>query len=225
MTQAILTSRRKTLDYVNTESHKNPMEIRPHPYAQPRLIDIGIPAGWVTSQPMANQHSLSQIESFSPQDNDDIKLNLYYRGQPLSKASAQAFSIILASKPALKGNQLLSPAEIKSLKEVAGSSTIGDNQFTNDKNSTERKQTPIFNLTNAFTTLINGKTALLIEGRFVAEDGSPTREFIGVFLPRNKECSIVHEAYLEGKSAEKLEPTGFIVYRGIFQRCLKTIRF
>ena len=122
----------------------------------------------------------------------------------------------------------MSPAEIKSLKEVAGSSTIGDNQFTNDKsslNSSNRERKPIFYLTNANTMLISGKTALLIEGRFVAEDGSPTREFIGVFLPRNKECSIVHEAYLEGKSAEKLEPTGFIVYRGIFQRCLKTIRF
>lgn len=213
------------MDYVNTESHRIPMEIRPHPYAPPRLIEITIPTGWVSSQPMANQRNLSQIETFSPADNDDIKLNLYYRGQPLSKASAQAFSTILASKPAQKGNQLLSPAEIKSLKEVAGSSTIGDNQFTCDKSSTESNQAPIFNLTNAFTTLLNGKTALLIEGRFVAVDGSPTREFIGVFLPRNKECSIVHEAYLEGKSTAKLEPTGFIVYRGIFQRCLKTIVF
>lgn len=204
------------------------MEIRPHPYAQPRLIEITVPTGWVSSQPMANQRNLSQIETFSPADNDDIKLNLYYRGQPLSKASAQAFSTILASKPAQKGNQLLSPAEIKSLKEVAGSSTIGDNQFTIDKsslNSSNRERKPIFYLTNANTTLISGKTALLIEGRFVAEDGSPTREFIGVFLPRNKECSIVHEAYLEGKSAEKLEPTGFIVYRGIFRKCLQTICF
>lgn len=213
------------MDYVNTETHKRPMEVRPHPYAQPRLIDINIPTAWVSSQPLANQHNLSQIESFSPQDNDDIKLNLYYRGQPLSKASAEAFCTILANKPALKGNQLLSPTEIKSLKEVAGSSTIGDNQFTNDKSSTEIKQTPIFNLTNAFTTLINGKTALLIEGRFVAENGSPQREFIGVFLPRDKECSIVHEAYLEGKSTEKLEPSGFIVYRGIFRKCLQTICF
>lgn len=213
------------MDYVNSESHKKPMEMRPHPYAQPPLIEISIPSGWVSSQPMANQHNLSQIETFSPKGNDDIKLNLYYRGQPLSKASAQAFSTILASKPALKGNQILSPTEIKSLREVAGSSTIGDNQFTNDKSSTKSNQAPTFNLTNAFTTLLNGKTALLIEGRFVAEDGSPAREFIGVFLPRDKECSIVHEAYLEGKSDEKLEPTGFIVYRGIFRKCLQTISF
>lgn len=213
------------MDYANNETHKRPMEVRPHPYAQPRLIDINIPIGWVSSKPMANQQNLSQIESFSPQDNDDIKLNLYYRGQALSKASAEAFCKILTGKPALKGNQILSPAEIKSLKEVAGSSTIGDNQFTSDKSSTETKQTPIFNLTNAFTTQINGKTALLIEGRFVAENGSPLREFIGVYLPRDKECSIVHEAYLEGKSTEKLEPNGFIVYRGIFRKCLQTVCF
>ena len=153
------------------------MEVRPHPYAQPRLIDIGLPSGWISSKPVTNQHNLS---------------------------------------------------EIKSLKEVTGSSTVGDNQFTNNESPTCRinsERKPIFYLTNAYTTLISGKTALLIEGRFVTEDGSPLREFIGVFLPRDEQCSIIHEAYLEGKSEEKLKPSGFIVYRGIYRQCLQTICF
>lgn len=107
-----------------------------------QIDSMTIPEGWV-KRDSANLKTNSGLVEYHPAGDNDVRLNSYYRGNRISDDGAKAFKDCLDSAvhAIIRGSK-----ELNSLAEV-----INDN-------------TGNFNVSTAFTEVLNGKKVLVVEG-------------------------------------------------------------
>lgn len=182
------------------------------------------PAGWQPGASEKNGLGPRSLETFHPPGEPDVTMSVFNRGMPVSDASAAAFREILARKPAHAGAQALTPDEIRSLREIMGQNNAGDNQYTNGQPDL---YPPVFDLKNAQTARINGRTVLAVRGAFVdVNDGkpagqhNPVKEFVGIFIAGDGSGKSIDEVMLEGPPG-RLTPARM----SEFEQSLKSIEW
>lgn len=162
------------------------------------IQSIDMPAGWTQRDVQTGGIGNRSLETFAPPNEKDVGISVFYGGLPASAKSAQAFLRVLNDKPATDGPQRLTTSEIKELSEVMGRLQAGDNQYTNSG----KYRAPVFNLTDAYTMNVNGRTVLAVQGNFVDKDGKPSRGFNGVFVDSDGTGQRVQQIFLQGNPAK-----------------------
>lgn len=115
------------------------------------LVDHGqidrmtLPHGWEASRSQDGVVGSSTYKDFCPPDNKEVKMAFFFRGRPVSEYAATTFHTLLAKAP-----HILTPSEIKSVGEI-----LRDRQDPAD-----------FSMLSAHTESLNGKMALVVEGRY-----------------------------------------------------------
>lgn len=156
------------------------------------IADITLPAGWAQSEHSFGAIGQSSNEVFSPAGDATTKLGIFYGGLPVGEDAARAFRDVLAKKPANDGVQPLSADEIRALSQVMGRYQAGDNQFTNSG----QYRAPAFDLRNAITMQVNGRTVVAVEGSFRDARGNAMRDFVGIFADSDGTGQRVEQVFM-----------------------------
>ena len=180
---------------------------------------IVAPQGWVLEDAQEDSLSAKKLKLFHVADAREINITVYFRGAPVSDTSASRLLALFKAKPALKAPEQLSLEEVKSLTQVFGYSTAGDNQFTNEaKRGSD--EFPVFTMELAETVQINGKTVLRVTGTFQNRQAVPTMEYKGIFFTDNESGRNVEEVFYQAPSRGK-----YLRYLSAFDECLSTIEW
>lgn len=162
------------------------------------IADIDLPAGWRQRQASFGSVGLSSNETFSPDGDNSTTIGIYSNGRRAGAESAKAFLDILKNKPAADGPQKLTDDEIRSLSEIMGRYQAGDNQYTNSG----QYRAPAFEITNAYTMQVNGKTVLSVEGNFKGtskqngDTTAATRQYKGIFADSDGTGTRIEQVFL-----------------------------
>jgi hypothetical protein len=156
------------------------------------IADITLPSGWTQGEQSYGAIGQSSNEVFSPAGDATTKLGIFYGGLPVGEDAARAFRDVLAQKPANDGAQPLSPDEIRSLSQVMGRYQAGDNQYTNSG----QYRAPAFDMRNAITMQVNGRTVVAVEGSFRDARGNALRDFVGIFADSDGSGQRVEQVFM-----------------------------
>lgn len=137
--------------------------------------------------------------SFVLTGGEDVKLAFSYRGTPVDQSSASAFREILDEKPALIGDEKLSPQEIIKVQSVLGYNTAGNNQYTNS-NEPGSGTGPVFDLIEANTRRVVSRPVLYIRGGFRSG-----RQYVGIFYDTDGKGKFIEEFMLHANSKKLLQ--------------------
>ncbi len=154
-----------------------------------------LPSGWSAGDNASGGIGQRHIERFNPPLDKSVEISVYYRGLPISDPGAGAFQDILKAKPAAQRPEMLTADEVRKLQEAMGTMTIGDNQYTNP--STNPRYAPVFHVNAAYTTRLNGKTVLGVEGSFVDETGKRINDYTGYFIDRDGNGKNIQEIFYQ----------------------------
>jgi len=102
---------------------------------------------------------------------------------------------LLSENENLSKPKELLPTEIKNLVNVIGSTTAGDNQYTNSAKPPDPRS-PAFHMLSAHLMPLNGKTVLEVQGNFVTNTGAKGKEFKGIFIPSGENGERIKEFFL-----------------------------
>ena len=91
---------------------------------------------------------------------------------------------------------MLLPDEIRSLQQVMGTTTVGDNQFTNDRRPPSL-HCPAFRLSIAHLITLGGCVVLEVEGQVVDCLGQPINWYRSIFLNGSSDPKRITEIFLE----------------------------
>jgi hypothetical protein len=150
------------------------------------IAAISLPRGWTEVVPPAPKpgtfvFSVKDGQTFVPPDlSPNVKM---HAGPGLQSVSAQAVSAlrqVMQAKPATTGPQDLTADEFKSLAGIIGGFDGGSNQY-----HPLGTLFPKFHVTRVATVNINGRTALLVNGKFCngTASGGLSRESIYIDNP------------------------------------------
>ena len=154
---------------------------------------VTMPANWTRNDYQDGSRRLTI--SFKSPDNT-TEMTLFNRGVPLSAAGSQAYNDALQKAESGKLPQVLQPSTIKTLAEVMGRSTVGDNQYVNAIKPPD-PQAPAFHMLSAQFVSINGKTVLEVQGNFVTDSGAKGKEYKGIFVPGGTNGNTVQEMFVQ----------------------------
>jgi|AGTN01.1.fsa_nt_gi hypothetical protein len=142
-----------------------------------------------------------------------LTISVADRGQPLSQSGLRNFMNVLATADGATKSRPLLPSQIKSLSELFGKASIGDNQHTN----TNRWMPYTFKMFSASAFIVNGRPVIEVEGQFVDANGQRIRDHIGLYtMQRNK----VSRIFLDATSKDD-----YIYGRWLYKYLLKTIEW
>jgi hypothetical protein len=122
-----------------------------------------------TSATASTSHSFS-LREFKPANTEDVRLCLYYRGQPISDSAGQTIQAVLGEKP-----HSLTTREIADLNEV-----LDDIAYPE-----------LFSILSIRTDDLNGKRILLVEGRWLKEQW----DTYSLFISCNESGTIIQQVY------------------------------
>jgi len=164
------------------------------------IAAISLPPGWtedIPGQPPPGTYAfrvtppgtyafrVTNGHSFVPPDhigNPSVAIHVGADRDPVPPQAEAALRQVLQSKRATEGAQPLTAAEFASVAAVIGAQDGGNNQF-HDLGT----HGPKFNVTNASTVNIQGRTALLVEGNFVNPNtGAPGLARESIFIDSNQ---------------------------------------
>lgn len=163
---------------------------------------VSLPPGWTEMVPPpikpgwhVEQFQVKDGRSFVPPDHDknpSVRIHIGPGLQSVPPQAESAFRGVLQAKPAISGPQELTEEEFRSLAGIIRPFDGGNNQY-HDTGTVASK----FAVESASTVNINGKTALLVKGRFLegAEAGH-VRESIYIDNRRALGGSNIEQIYL-----------------------------
>lgn len=171
------------------------------------LKSFTVPDSWQQVDAFENEFNTETLLAFSPKKNPEVRLELYYRGFPLSPTGSKAFRDALVKSPVLlfdenKKNNLLSRElkSIVSLQEVLGN--VGNNQLANKYTGI---QGPCFYLVRLESLIWKEMPVLAARGYFKdPEDGKRGAEFCGFYIDAIRQAPIcrAEEIYLQAPTEE-----------------------
>lgn len=139
-----------------------------------------VPPGWIYDKSNVTQISASVLKKFHFQDDDATTISLYYRGNPVSEEQGKMFINLLRAKSA-HSDWKLTVDEIKLLSPIMGA-VVGDNQYTNSI-LPGSNASPTFKIESARVRNVDGRAVLQVRGQIVDENGNPTKNYDGIFIP------------------------------------------
>ncbi len=166
-----------------------------------------LPDDWVEVEAVQGRRSEQTVRSFAPKNDLAVRIELFYRGLPVSEEAAIALRKTLSVAPKLlfdlNSKSELSTADlqlIEGLEEVLGN--IGNNQIVNKQKG---RRGPPFVLLKLEALIWNDRPLLGARGYFKnPENNKRVSEFCGFFInakPKDASC-IVEEIYLQAPSEE-----------------------
>jgi hypothetical protein len=147
---------------------------KPELHDQGQINKMDLPPGWVAGEPYHNVGGIGtrSFKEYHPPESPDSSLCFYYRGLPMDAQSGKNFHDILQKPP-----HTLSQEELASLGEVLR----------------DKKDPKDFTMASARTENVNGKTVLVIEGRY-KEIQQDTQEY---FVDASGDGRAVQEIYYQ----------------------------
>ena len=139
-----------------------------------------------------------------PNDTDNTLLGIFDRGIPINDASMLSFNKLLHEAHSTTSERKLQSDEIKSLAQVMGVTSVGDNQFTNT-NKYPDPRSPVFFLEQACFIKIQGRTVLEVKGKFLNQKGTVINFFRGIFIPSQIVPNKVQEVFLQTNSESEFK--------------------
>ncbi len=173
--------------------------------------------------------------SFQPSTQSDLELSAYYRGLPIGDSSGRAFHDLIAGNSNLSvpkvlfqekfsaaGSPLPPSAQetelLKSLADVMGISSSGDNQVTNP-HKPPHAYSPTFHVDRVQLRPVNGTPVLEVEGAFVNEQGKPSTYYKGVFIDIDRSTGRqIHQVFMQ--SSDK---TAFTQNKPIYEASVNSL--
>lgn len=141
------------------------------------LKSLEVPASWRREDSYARGPRIR----FTPVDGADLSFVVLSENRCMSAASMKAYAELLEGKTAEQLNVKLSARQIRSIREILGSTTVGDNQYSN-QNPVSDPRGPAFNLSSAQFIELNGKLVLEVKGCFVGKMGKPLNFTRAIFV-------------------------------------------
>jgi hypothetical protein len=141
-----------------------------------QVKELALPNNWIEipSRPSLDGSTFS---AYQDKKHPDAKLCFFYRGQKMDENSAQEFHSLL-SKP----DHILTNAEFQAMAPIMRNKDNPDD----------------FKLESAYTSTINGKRVLAVEGRFTPQD----IDTIALYVDSDNKGSAVQEIYYQGPKKE-----------------------
>ena len=159
-----------------------------------QIARMQMPATWKESAKEESKVAGSSYREFTADGKPDSKFCFFYRGRRMSEASSKAFHDLL-SKPA----HVLSSAELKSIGEVLDA----------------KADASVFNTLSARTEDLNGKSVLIVEGRYREKQV----DTYAVFVDSDGTGSAVQEMFYQAPKAD------FMARLKEAKESLKTVRW
>lgn len=180
--------------------------------------------GWVENE-ISDGINIQTIRSFSPPENPAVRMELFYRGLPVSEDAGASFRKILKLAPKVIFNRQIKsePTTVETqciteLIEVLGN--VGNNQITNKQIGFRG---PAFILNRLEVLPWSGKPLITTRGYFQdPENNNMINEFYGFFIdadPNDTACNI-EEIYLEAATEELYKQ-----YLPAFKQSLNSIQW
>lgn len=163
---------------------------------QGSIRHMTIPSGWNESSNEQGSIGMRSMRTFSKAGEPDAQISVFYRGLPVSDQTANAFHDLLQRKTAGQRHEVLTMSEIRGLSEAMGTSTVGDNQWTNPAKPGDRTA-PAFKMSNAYTMQVDGKTVMAVEGSFVDQSGKSINDFQGIFIDSDGTGKRIQEVFVQ----------------------------
>ncbi|MBZ0185619.1 MAG: hypothetical protein K8F91_05150 [Candidatus Obscuribacterales bacterium] len=164
------------------------------------IKSLDIPSLWNRSD--SYESGVGSIVTFKP-GVGDASITSMEHNSPISDRAAQDFKRLLADNIGNTKPKVLTLAEIRSLTEVLGSTTMGDNQYTNS-NGYPSPNAPMFKLNNVHILNINGKAVLEVEGSYMDQDGKPSELYKGILSPSGKDGKHINELFLAAPNRQEM---------------------
>ncbi|MBX9720636.1 MAG: hypothetical protein K2X81_04525 [Candidatus Obscuribacterales bacterium] len=132
------------------------------------LRSLEIPSDWQRDDSYARGPRIKFLSSKSDQTNFVV----LYEDRSISHAAQDFFRSMLQRRSELN-KKSLTPTEIKEVREILGSTTAGDNQYSNPHIYPSPKA-PAFNISSAQVLQINERSVMEIKGYFVDHANNPS---------------------------------------------------
>ena len=159
------------------------------------VAQVTIPEGWL-EKPVSTGPDLPLTleKSFKPQSVDNVVITFFQQKTlHLDDTSHKFYNSVTAQKnPAAGGQVTLNPSEIAALQIVLGISTVGNNQYTSSA--------PAFDIEQAATCSVAGKTVLSVRGSFKS---GVRPAYAGIFVVDSS--GLVEQIFLQAPSPDDLE--------------------
>ncbi len=191
----------------------------------PEIRDFGSlkrivgPPAWLKVEEESGGIGARQSHIFRTPEASDVCINAFYRGRPVDKETAVYFAKLLSSKVPEGTTSALRPEHIRALHAVLGLNTVGDNQFTNNAPKGTRNY-PVFHVTSAELTRLNGRTVLRVLGNFQNEEGLAGNEYAGILYPSKTHPDEIEELFFQAPTRAK-----YLRYLNAFEQTLKTVEW
>ena len=184
-----------------------------------------MPQDWIEVESVEGGANAQTVRSFAPKTNSAVRIELFYRGLPISKAAASVFRKTLKLAPSLifdlNNKNELAASEVQligDLEEVLGN--VGNNQIVN---KLDGRQGAPFMLVRLEALIWNTKPLLAARGYFKnPENNTRVSEFCGFFIdanPKDISCK-VEEIYLQAPKEDI-----YIKYLPVFQQCVSSLEW
>lgn len=180
------------------------------------IKNLDIPPTW--NRTAKYDDGVGDIVTFKPATGAASLTSLEHN-RPISDKTAQEFKKILEDNAHITSPKMLTPGQVRSLSEVLGTNGMGDNQYTNSAKYPDANA-PLFKLTNAQITNLNGRSVLEVEGSFMDQKGNPTEMYKGILSPSGKDGNKVNEFFLAAPNREEL-----VQQDATYRRALKSIEW
>lgn len=174
------------------------------------------PGNWyVYDSGNASQNAGPERVSFMPPENENVTINLFYRGQPVNSVAAAQFGKVLNNN-----FQVLTPDEIVQLRIILGSKNVGNNQYSN----TEPRGSNSFaacKIMEAKVIELNDEPVLSVRCQFQDINGNPGLETLGIYFEDNhNRGGFIQQIYYEAPDMEEYQK-----YLPQYQALLKSIQW
>jgi hypothetical protein len=180
------------------------------------IAKLEIPNNW--SRFVDNQTGIGHRMhmEFTPPGKEDTHVSVLYPGFPLNRNAADNLDRLLADNQNLSTPRALTPEQIRSLSDVLGNTTVGDNQYSNQEHG---ERSPVFRMDSARLMNVDGQTVIAVDGAFVDSAGRTKNQFSGVFVPhRGSHGTEIYSVSLESKN-----PVDFAMTKTTFNNVVRTL--
>jgi len=171
---------------------------------------VTIPAGWHEVSNSSNRpfHSLSTFVGSDP----DLRIAVLWSNLPANAEDIPVFQELLGSNPTAEPKVIYTEGDtitedlhriFHRLTPLIGHNHVGNNQLAQVTKS-EQLHPPIFHVTKATVTQVNGKNVLLVDGYYQSEGGTALDYSQSLFAPYADDFGVeIHHIAFECKDQTK----------------------
>lgn len=164
------------------------------------IESITVPGTWKESR--ENSAGQGMLTRFSPHRDSQFNFAIFDDNRPIPATTQASLQQLLAQNHDLTVPKALTPQQINELTDMFDRSEVGDNQFSN-KIQPPNPQCPVFQMSSAMLTSVNGRPVIEVKGAYVDQHGKPTNHYRGMFVPG--EGIRVQQIFMQSPSKQEFD--------------------